>query len=34
MLKVRFISLGMRMEVHRPDYKTPIVISPIQEIRE
>jgi hypothetical protein len=34
MLKVRFISLGMRMEFHRPEYKTPIVISPIQEIRE
>src|SRR5579864_115685 len=34
MLKVRFIGRGMRMEFHHPDYKTPIVTSPIQEIQE
>jgi hypothetical protein len=34
MLKVRFIGRGMRMEFHHPEYRTPIVTSPIQEIRE
>src|ERR1700745_2092231 len=34
MLKVCFIGRGMRMEFHHPDYRTPIVTSPIQEIRE
>jgi hypothetical protein len=36
LLQIEFFRslLGMRMEFHRPDYKTPIVISPIQEIRE
>ena len=34
MLKVRFIGLGMRMEFHHPDYKTPTVTSPIHEIQE
>ena len=34
MLKVRFIGRGMRLEFHHPDYSTPIVTSPIQEIQE
>ena len=34
MLKVRFIGRGMRLEFHHPAYSTPIVTSPIQEIRE
>jgi hypothetical protein len=29
MLKVRFIGRGMRMEFHHPEYRTPIVTSPI-----
>ena len=34
MLKLRFIGRGMRLEFHHPDYRTPIVTSVIQEIRE
>jgi hypothetical protein len=34
MLKVRFIGRGMHLEFHHPAYSTPIVTSPIQEIRE
>ena len=34
MLKVRFIGRGMRLEFHHPAYSTPIITSPIQEIRE
>jgi hypothetical protein len=34
MLKMRFIGRGMQMEFHHPAYSTPIVTSPIQEIRE
>ena len=34
MLKVRFIGRGMCMEFAHPQYQTPIVTSPIQEIRE
>ena len=34
MLKMRFIGRGMRLEFHHPDYRTPIVTSVIQEIRE
>ncbi len=34
MLKMRFIGRGMHMEIHHPAYSTPIVTSPIQEIRE
>src|ERR1700740_2377595 len=34
MLKVRFIGLVLRMEFHHPEYRTPIITSPIQEIRE
>jgi hypothetical protein len=33
-LKVRFIGRGMHLEFHHPAYSTPIVTSPIQEIRE
>jgi hypothetical protein len=34
MLKMRFLGRGMHLEFHHPEYKTPIVTSPIQEIRE
>ena len=34
MLKARFIGHGMHLEFHHPAYRTPIVTSPIQEIRE
>jgi hypothetical protein len=34
MLKVRFIGRGMHMEFAHPQYQTPILTSPIQEIRE
>jgi hypothetical protein len=34
MLKVRFIGRGMHLEFHHPAYSTPIITSPIQEIRE
>ena len=34
MLKVRFIGRGMCMEFGHPQYETPIVTSPIREIRE
>jgi hypothetical protein len=34
MLKVRYIGRGMHLEFHHPEYATPIVTSPIQEIRE
>lgn len=34
MLKMRFIGRGMRLEFYHPDYRTPIVTSAIQEIRE
>lgn len=34
MLKVRFIGRGMCMEFGHPQYQTPILTSPIQEIRE
>ena len=34
MLKMRFIGRGMHLEFHHPDYSTPIVTSPIQEIQE
>ena len=32
MLKHRFIGRGMRLEFRHPEYHTPIVTSPIQEI--
>jgi hypothetical protein len=34
MLKRRFVGRGMRLEFSHPEYKTPIVTSSIQEIRE
>jgi hypothetical protein len=34
MLKSRFVGRGMRLEFHHPEYSTPIVTSPIREIRE
>jgi hypothetical protein len=34
MLKMRFIGRGMQLEFHHPAYSTPIVTSPIREIRE
>src|SRR5260370_33764935 len=34
MLKMRFIGRSMHLEFHHPAYSTPIITSPIQEIRE
>ena len=34
MLKLRFVGRGMHLEFCHPEYRTPIVTSPIQEIRE
>ena len=34
MLKRRFIGRGMHLEFRHPDYRTPIVTSPIKEIQE
>ena len=34
MLKRRFVGRGMHLEFCHPEYPTPIVTSPIQEIRE
>ena len=34
MLKLRFVGRGMHLEFSHPKYRTPIVTSPIQEIRE
>jgi hypothetical protein len=34
MLKLRFVGRGMHLEFYHPKYRTPIVTSPIQEIRE
>jgi hypothetical protein len=34
MLKLRYIGRGMHLEFHHPAYKSPIITSPIQEIRE
>lgn len=34
MLKLRFIGRGMHLEFSHPEYRTPIITSPIQEIRE
>lgn len=34
MLKTRYIGRGMHLEFCHPDYRTPIVTSRIQEIRE
>jgi hypothetical protein len=34
MLKARFIGRGMHLEFHHPEYSTPIVTSPIQEVSQ
>jgi len=34
MLKTHFLGRGMHLEFHHPAYRTPIVTSAIQEIRE
>jgi hypothetical protein len=34
MLKAHFVGRGMHLEFHHPEYSTPILTSPIQEIRE
>jgi len=34
MLKRRFVGRGMHLEFRHPEYRTPIVTSPVQEIRE
>ncbi len=34
MLKLRFVGRGMHLEFHHPEYRTPIITSAIQEIRE
>ena len=34
MLKLRFIGRGMHLEFSHPEYRTPIVTSRIQDIRE
>jgi len=34
MLKVRFIGRGMHLEFCHPEYRTPIITSRIEEIRE
>ena len=34
MLKLQFVGRGMHLEFHHPEYATPIVTSPIQEIRD
>jgi hypothetical protein len=34
MLKLQFVGRGMYLEFHHPEYRTPIVTSPVQEILE
>jgi hypothetical protein len=34
MLKLHFVGRGMHLEFHHPEYKTPIVTSPVREIQE
>jgi hypothetical protein len=34
MLKLHFVGRGMHLEFHHPEYRTPIITSRIQEIRE
>lgn len=34
MLKIQFVGRGMNLEFHHPEYPTPIITSPIQEIRD
>jgi hypothetical protein len=34
MLKLQYVGRGMHLEFHHPEYATPIITSPIQEIRD
>lgn len=34
MLKMHFVGRGMHLEFHHPEYRTPIVTSPVREIQE
>ena len=34
MLKLQYVGRGMHLEFRHPEYPTPIVTSPIQEIRD
>jgi hypothetical protein len=34
MIKMHFLGRGMHLEFHHPEYRTPIITSPIREIRE
>ena len=34
MLKMQYVGRGMHLEFHHPEYATPIITSPIQEIRD
>jgi len=34
MLKLQYVGRGMHLEFHHPEYETPIITSPIQEIRD
>jgi hypothetical protein len=34
MLKLQYVGRGMHLEFRHPEYSTPIVTSPIQEIRD
>ena len=34
MLKLQYVGRGMHLEFYHPEYDTPIVTSPIQEIRD
>jgi hypothetical protein len=34
MLKLQYVGRGMHLEFRHPGYATPIVTSPIQEIRD
>ena len=34
MLKMHFVGRGMHLEFHHPEYRTPIITSPVRDIRE
>lgn len=34
MLKLQYVGRGMHLEFRHPEYATPIITSPIQEIRD
>lgn len=34
MLKLQYVGRGMHLEFRHPQYSTPIITSPIQEIRD